>query len=109
MTANTGWLAYYLELGEGQRFRKPGTFAPMAGNTNGALGVKLASPERTVVVGCGDGCYLMSGFELMTAVQYNLPVIWIIFNDREFKLIKLYELSAYRDSGLVDFDNPDYR
>jgi acetolactate synthase-1/2/3 large subunit len=80
----------------------------MAWATNGALGTKMAFPDRPVIVGCGDGCYQLSGFELMTAVRYNIPVIWIIFDDCEFKLIKLYQLSAYHESGLVDFPNPDY-
>lgn len=106
--AHVTWLGYYLELSEGQNFRKPGTYGPMAGHTNGAIGVKAADPDRTVIVGGGDGCYLMSGFELLTAVEYNLPVIWIIFDDGEFKLIKLYQLAAYQKSGLVEFRNPDY-
>ncbi len=106
--AHVTWLGYYLELSAGQNFRKPGTYGPMAGHTNGALGVKCAEPNRTVVVGCGDGSYLMSGFELMTAVEYDIPVIWIIFNDGEFKLIKLYQLATYRESALVEFNNPDY-
>ena len=106
--AHLAWLGYYLELREGQNFRKPGMYGPMAGHTNGALGVKCADPERTVIVGCGDGSYLMSGFELMTAVEYDIPVIWIIFNDGEFKLIKLYQLAAFQETGLVEFQNPDY-
>ena len=106
--AHAAWLGYYLELREGQRFRKPGSFGPMAGHINGALGLKCAHPDRHVIVGCGDGGYLLSGFELVTAVQYEIPVIWIIFNDGEFKLIKVYQLSAYGESGLVEFNNPDY-
>ena len=61
-----------------------------------------------MVVGCGDGCYNLSGFELMTAVEHNLPVIWVIFDDAEFKLIKIYQLATYLDTGLVEFQNPDY-
>lgn len=106
--AHVVWLGYYLELREGQNFRKPGTYGPMAGHTNGALGVKCAEPARTVIVGCGDGCYNMSGFELMTAVEYDIPVIWIIFDDEEFKLIKLYQLASYLEYGLVEFKNLDY-
>ncbi|MEK1888967.1 MAG: thiamine pyrophosphate-binding protein [Phyllobacterium sp.] len=106
--AHLAWLGYYLELKSHQRFRKPGGFGPMAGSVNGALGVKCAHPDRTVIVGCGDGCYLLSGFELLTAVQYDLPVIWIIFNDNQFKLIKIYQLATYGESGLVEFENPDY-
>jgi acetolactate synthase-1/2/3 large subunit len=106
--AHLGWLGYYLELEEGQHFRKAGEFGPMAGHTNGAIGLKLAHPDRTIVVGCGDGCYSLSGFELMTAVEHDLPVIWIIFNDAQFKLIKIYQLSEFFESGLVEFENPDF-
>ncbi|MEO3875453.1 thiamine pyrophosphate-binding protein [Nonomuraea sp. B12E4] len=106
--AHLAWLGYYVELEEGQNFRKAGSFGPMAGHVNGALGVKVAHPDRTVVVGCGDGCYSLSGFELMTAVEHDLPVIWVIFDDEEFKLIKLYQLSEYMESGLVEFQNPDF-
>jgi acetolactate synthase-1/2/3 large subunit len=106
--AHLAWLGYYVELEEGQNFRKAGEFGPMAGHTNGALGLKVAHPDRTVVVGCGDGCYNLSGFELMTAVEHDLPVIWVIFDDREFKLIKIYQVAAYQDTGLVEFRNPNY-
>jgi acetolactate synthase-1/2/3 large subunit len=105
--AHLAWLGYYVELEDGQNFRKAGEFGPMAGHVNGALGLKLAHPDRTVVVGCGDGCYSLSGFELMTAVQYQIPVIWVVFDDEEFKLIKLYQLTAYHETGLVEFTNPD--
>jgi acetolactate synthase I/II/III large subunit len=106
--AHLAWFGYYLELEEGQNFRKPGTFGPMAGHVNGALGLKVAHPDRTVVVGCGDGCYSLSGFELMTAVENDIPVIWVIFNDNEFKLIKLYQITTYGETGLVEFQNPDF-
>ncbi len=106
--AHLAWLGYYLELTRGQNYHKPGSFGPMAWATNGALGTKMAHPDRTVIVGCGDGCYNLSGFELMTAVQYDIPVIWIIFDDGEFKLIKIFQLSAFHESGLVEFTNPDF-
>jgi acetolactate synthase-1/2/3 large subunit len=106
--AHLAWLGYYVELEEGQHFRKAGEYGPMAGHTSGAIGVKVAHPDRTVVVGCGDGCYNMSGFELMTAVEHDIAVIWVIFDDREFKLIKIYQIARYQDSGLVEFENPNY-
>ncbi|MFB7463603.1 thiamine pyrophosphate-binding protein [Streptomyces sp. NPDC056224] len=106
--AHLAWLGYYVELEEGQNFRKAGSFGPMAGHVNGAIGLKVAHPDRTVVVGCGDGCYSLSGFELMTAVEHEIPVIWVIFNDGEFKLIKLFQLVTYAESALVEFQNPDF-
>ncbi|MEY2927545.1 MAG: hypothetical protein RL367_2022 [Pseudomonadota bacterium] len=106
--AHLAWLGYYIEMNEGQNFRKAGAFGPMAGHTNGALGVQLAAPDRQVIVGCGDGCYLMSGFELMTAVEHDIPVIWIIFNDGEFKLIRIYQVTEYMKTGLTEFKTPDF-
>jgi acetolactate synthase-1/2/3 large subunit len=106
--AHLAWLGYYVELEEGQNFRKAGEFGPMAGHVNGAIGLKVAHPDRTVVVGCGDGCYSLSGFELMTAVEHDIPVIWVIFDDNEFKLIKIYQFGTYGETGLVEFQNPDF-
>ncbi|TVZ92913.1 thiamine pyrophosphate-binding protein [Streptomyces sp. BK340] len=106
--AHLAWLGYYAELEEGQNFRKAGAFGPMAGHVNGAIGLKVAHPERTVVVGCGDGCYSLSGFELMTAVENSIPVIWVIFDDAEFKLIKMFQVATYGESALVEFRNPDF-
>ena len=106
--AHLAWLSYYLQLSEGQHYHKPGSFGPMAWAVNGGLGTKCAHPDRTVVVGCGDGGYLLSGFELLTAVQYNIPVIWIIFDDGEFKLIKMFQVTTFGESGLVEFTSPDY-
>jgi acetolactate synthase-1/2/3 large subunit len=106
--AHLAWLGYHVALDQGQSFHKCGTFGPMAGNTNAAIGVKAAEPDRTVVVGCGDGCYAMSGFELMTAVENDLPVIWVIFNDAEFKLVKLSQLATFGHTGLVELRPPDF-
>jgi acetolactate synthase I/II/III large subunit len=102
------WTAYYLALRDGQNFHKPPSYGPMALGASGALGVKCAEPDRTVIATVGDGCYLMSGFELTTAVQHNIAVIWVIFNDGEYKLIKLSQLGVYKETALISFDNPDF-
>ena len=71
--AHAAWAGYYLELKEGQNFRKPGTYGPMGIGVCGVIGAKYAQMHRPVVAAVGDGSYLMSGFELMTAVQYDIP------------------------------------
>jgi acetolactate synthase-1/2/3 large subunit len=106
--AHAAWCGYYLEIRDGQSFRKPGTYGPMGIGVCGALGVKFADPSRPVIAAVGDGAYLMMGFELMTAVEHDIPVVWVILNDGEFKLIKLYQLSAFRSHGLTEFRNPDW-
>ncbi|WP_242385420.1 thiamine pyrophosphate-binding protein [Phocaeicola sartorii] len=102
------WLSSYLQLNRGQRYQNPGSFGPMACHTNGCIGVKCANPDKVVIAGVGDGCYQMAGFELMTAVQYNIPVVWIVFNNSEFNIIKKFLLNMYNDEAYMQFDNPDF-
>jgi acetolactate synthase-1/2/3 large subunit len=102
------WLCDYMSLEQNQRYQNPGSFGPMASHTNGAIGVKCAHPDRVVVSGSGDGCYQMAGFELMTAVQYDIPVIWVIFNNGEFNVIKKFLINMYGKHAFMQFDNPDF-
>lgn len=47
----------------------------------GAIGAKLARPDRQVVCTTGDGAFQMGMHEIVTAVQENAPVTWVVFND----------------------------
>jgi acetolactate synthase-1/2/3 large subunit len=80
----------------------------MASHVNGAIGVKCANPDKQVICGCGDGGYLMAGFELLTAVQYDIPVIWVIFDNGEFNIIKKFLINMYGQHAYMQFRNPDY-
>ncbi len=102
------WLNCYLHLDKHQVYQNPGSFGPMASHVNGSIGVKCANPDRVVVCGCGDGAYQMAGFELMTAIQYNIPVVWVIFDNGEFNIIKKFLLNLFNDQAFMQFDNPDF-
>jgi len=102
------WLNCYLSLDKHQLYQNPGSFGPMASHVNGSIGVKCANPNRTVVCGCGDGAYQMAGFELMTAIQYDIPVVWVIFNNGEFNVIKKFLLNLFGDQAFMQFTNPDF-
>jgi acetolactate synthase I/II/III large subunit len=102
------WLSCYLHLDQGQIFQNPGSFGPMACGVNSAIGVKCAHPDRTVVSACGDGGYLLGGFELMTAVQYDIPVIWVIFNNGEFNSIKYFLNNIFGKAPFTEFKTPDF-
>lgn len=49
--------------------------------TAAAIGGKLAAPHRPVVVLAGDGAFAMNGMEVHTAVDYDIPVIWVVLNN----------------------------
>lgn len=102
------WLNCYLHLTKNQRYQNPGSFGPMASHVNGAIGVKGANPGKPVICGCGDGAYLMAGFELLTAVQNEIPVIWVIFNNGEFNVIRKFLLNLFGEEAFMQFKNPDY-
>lgn len=102
------WLSEYMKLAGNQRYQNPGSFGPMASHTNGCIGVKCANPDKVVISGSGDGCYMMAGFELLTAVQNNIPVIWVIFNNGEFNVIKKFLLNMFNEHAYMSFMNPDY-
>lgn len=54
-----------------------------------ALAAQLARPETTVVCITGDGGFLMTAGEILTARRYNLPVIIVVMSDGELNLIKI--------------------
>ena len=102
------WLSAYLNLNKNQIYQNPGSFGPMASHVNGSIGVKCANPDKTVVCACGDGDYLMAGFELLTCVKENIPVIYVIFNNAEFNVIKKFLLANFGEHAYMGIKNPDY-
>ena len=54
-----------------------------------AISAQLTMPGSTVVCLTGDGGFLMTAGELMTAKRYNLPIITVVFSDGELNLIKI--------------------
>ncbi len=90
-------------------FLHPAGFVAMGYGLPAALGTKAAFPERTVVAVAGDGCFLMSGMELATAVQEKLPVILILVNDHCLTLIRATQERRYQSRFIgVDLRNPDF-
>ncbi len=63
----------------------------------GGLGVKMASPEKEVIVMVGDGSYLMMSQEIITSIQENLKLIIILINNDGFKSIGSLSRSIGQD------------
>lgn len=75
------WAGHYFET------RQPGTYfidlglASMGSAVAGVIGGALAAPGKRAVALVGDGAFAMHGFEVHTAVEYNLPVVWVVLNN----------------------------
>ena len=59
----------------------PGEQTCMGAGVMGAVGVKLAHPDKKVVCVTGDGAFQMYNQDVPTAVQYDAPVTWVILNN----------------------------
>ena len=74
----------------------------------GAIGVKLAFPERKVLAVVGDGGMMMLGSELETAIREKIPIVVLIWEDQAFGLIKWKMDLELGHHSSVDFKNPDF-
>jgi acetolactate synthase-1/2/3 large subunit len=96
------------------RFRRYGTqLAP----TSGAMGygapagvaAKLAHPDRIVVSFNGDGCFLMNGQELATALQYGAATVFIVVDNGMYGTIRMHQERNYPARVIgTDLENPDF-
>lgn len=85
--------------------------------TNGAMGygvpsgvaAKVALPEKFVVSVSGDGCFLMNGQEISTAIQYNLKVLFIVFDNGMYGTIRMHQERDYPSHVYgTALKNPDF-
>jgi len=63
-------------------------FGPMGFGVAGVLGAKLAAPERPCVAVVGDGAFFMHASVLGTAVEYDIPVGWVVWNNYAYASIR---------------------
>jgi acetolactate synthase-1/2/3 large subunit len=74
-----------------------------------AIAAKLAAPMRPVVNFQGDGCFLMTGQELATAVQYGLPIVTIVANNGVYGTIRMHQEREYPNRVIgTTLVNPDF-
>ncbi len=83
-------------------------FGPMGFGVAGVLGAKLAAPDRPCVSVCGDGAFLMHASVLATAVEYSLPVVWLVWNNYAYASIRGLQRGYLGGRELVtDFKHPE--
>jgi acetolactate synthase I/II/III large subunit len=96
-----------LRLDGPQRFLAPVDYSCMGYSVPAAVGAKLAAPDRPVVALAGDGAFLMTGLELLTAAHYSVPVAIFVLRDRELAQIAQFQHTALNRktaSGVHDYE-----
>jgi acetolactate synthase-1/2/3 large subunit len=91
----------------------PSQLAPTSGamgyGVPAAVAAKAVAPARMVVCFAGDGDFLMSGQELATAVQYELPILIVVVNNGMYGTIRMHQERHYPGRVVgTDLRNPDF-
>ena len=89
----------------------------MLGPTSGSMGysvpaaimAKRVHPSRTVIAFAGDGCFLMNGQEFATAVQHDIPAIFVVIDNGMYGTIRMHQEREYPTRiSATNLKNPDF-
>ncbi|HVA94057.1 MAG TPA: thiamine pyrophosphate-binding protein [Candidatus Dormibacteraeota bacterium] len=102
------WLVAEYEAWKPRTFLQTWGFASMGFAVAGSVGAKLAAPDKPVVALCGDGAFMMNNTAVLTAVEYQIPVVWVVWNNIGYCSIRNQQ-SGYFGKGreiAVSFTDP---
>jgi acetolactate synthase-1/2/3 large subunit len=89
------WLVAEWDASKTRTFLQSWGFASMGFGVAGALGAKLAAPDHPVVAVCGDGCFAMNASAVLTAVEYDIPVVWLVWNNHGYCSIRDQQMGYF--------------
>lgn len=89
------WTAQFYPFSRPRQWISSGGLGTMGFGFPAALGVKRADPKRVSINITGDGSILMNIQELMTAVEYQLPVINVILNNNFLGMVRQWQTMFY--------------
>jgi acetolactate synthase-1/2/3 large subunit len=109
------WFMQFWKARRPQTMLNAWGFSAMGFGVSGILGAKLAAPDRPCVSICGDGGFMMTPHVLATAVEYNIPAVWVVWNNFAWGAIRdiQYGLFGGREIGTGFYQgelpyNPDF-
>ena len=97
--------AELFEMRRPRTFISPTDFNCMGYAVPAAIGAKLANPARQVVGVVGDGAFLMTGLEIVTAATCHLGVAWFVFDDGELSQISQAQEIPYNRKACTILGN----
>ncbi len=89
------WAAMHYPFNNARQWINSGGLGTMGYGFPAALGAKKGQPEKVVVNITGDGSILMNMQELITAAEYNIPVINVILNNNYLGMVRQWQTFFY--------------
>lgn len=111
------WFMQFYKSAKPQTTLHSWGFSAMGFGVSGVLGAKLAAPHRPCIAVVGDGGFTMTPHVLCTAVEYKIPVVWVVWNNFAWGAIRdiQYGLFSGREIGTAFYNgenqqpyNPDF-
>jgi acetolactate synthase-1/2/3 large subunit len=92
---NHTWVVQQFKVPRRGMLLQSGGLAAMGMGVCGSLGAKLAAPDRPVIAVVGDGGFMMHSNAVATAVEYGLPVVWVVWNNCGYVSIRDLQKGFY--------------
>ena len=108
LTVAAYWCRRLLDIYEPRTNIYPWGFCTLGFGLPAAIGAKVARPDRPVVALCGDGGFMFNCQELAAAVQFDVPIITLVFNDEAYGVLRPQQEARYGAAHAVDVVNPDF-
>ncbi len=103
-----GWMYRFYSFKQEGTYVGP-TSGAMGYGLPGAMGAKLAHPNRPVIAFAGDGGTMMTVQELETCVRYNIPVIFIVVNNNMYGTIRMHQERNFPNRVIAtELSNPNF-
>lgn len=108
LTLISYWAEYYFPVLRGESFVTPRGTSPTFYAVPAAIGAKIARPDQPCLCVTGDGSSLPSLSELATVKKYNIPVVFLVYNNNSFGVLDEYMTKRYGLEGVMGLSNPDF-
>lgn len=104
------WFMQFWEARQPQTMLNAWGYSAMGFGVSGILGAKLAAPDKVCVSICGDGGFTMMPHVLCTAVEFDIPCVWVVWNNFAWAAIRDIQYAQFqgREIGTAFYQGPNH-
>jgi acetolactate synthase-1/2/3 large subunit len=111
------WFMQFWKPKRAQSMLNSWGYSSMGFGVCSVMGAQLAAPERPCISVCGDGGFSMTPYVVATAVEYELPCVWVVWNNFSWAAIRDIQMGMFggREHGTAFYGkdgkkpyNPDF-
>ena len=103
------WFMQFWKARRPQTMLNTWGYSGMGFGPSSILGAKLAAPDKPCVSICGDGGFTMVSHVLCTAVEYDIPAVWVVWNNFAWAAIRDLQYGYFdgREIGTAFYSGPE--